>query len=94
MDYFITLLNGFTFALNDVIFIAVFVLGVNITIALWCYRYDICSQWYFWSSLCALDIRFLKKLFIQGPGLLFIMSWFLIAWFTERYFTPIVLQFF
>jgi len=32
MDYFITLLNDFGFSLNDIIFIAVFVLGVNITI--------------------------------------------------------------
>ena len=47
MDYFITLLNDFGFSLNDIIFIAVFVLGVNITIALWCYLYDICPQWYF-----------------------------------------------
>ena len=94
MDYFITLLNDFAFTLNDLIFIAVFVLGVNITIALWCYRNDICSQWYFWSSLCAIDIHFFKKLFLHGPGLLFMISWFLIAWFAERYLTQIVLQFF
>jgi len=73
---------------ESIIFGGVFILGVNISMAVWWYKYKIGPQWLFWSTLWILHPSYVKKLFINGPGLLYISLWFLFAWLASIYLTP------
>ncbi len=55
--------------------LAVFVVGLNVTTIIWGLKFGGLSKLSLLSTWCTLDRTFYKKLFVEGPGVLFIICW-------------------
>ena len=56
-----------------------YVIGLNCSILAWALRDKNYSRWMLLSTLCMLDVKFLQRLFIEGPGVIFVIVWGVIA---------------
>lgn len=69
---------------------AVLVIGLNASTIFWAYKTKTVPMWQVFSTLCALNPYFLKKFFIEGPGVLLIIIWMIIASVVAYIITPLI----
>lgn len=69
---------------------AVLVIGFNCSLIIWAYKTKTVPMWQVFSTLCTLNPYFLKKFFIEGPGILLVIIWMIIACVFAYIITPLI----
>ena len=66
------------------------ILGFNCSTILWAYKKKIVPMWQIYSTLYNLNPYFLKKFFIEGPGILLVIIWMIVAAVLAYVITPLI----
>ena len=67
------------------VFAVIYIIGLNISLYIWWRKNINLPNWLYWTALWVFDVKTLRKVFLQGPGVLLIFIWMIVAGIAMSY---------